>query len=177
MVFEIYYVHCVLFNFLQKLFYSHSCFSEEQLIFRFEIFFPYQSLFLKVIPKSDSSFQSGALLKFFDDPKIIYSKNGFHELKNSTSEKNNICQLLSLSGKKLDINPDTFLQGILFKMDVPNTKNITYSFNEMIRVINLCKANLNGVLVDVKSNELNDGKISKIYVSLKTIEDKILNLN
>ncbi len=62
-------------------------------------------------------------------------------------------------------------------MDVPNTKNITYSFNEMIRVINLCKANLNGVLVDVKSNELNDGKISKIYVSLKTIEDKMIKKN
>ena len=136
-----------------------------------------QSLFLKVIPKSDSSFQSGALLEFFDSPKITYSKNGFHELKNSTSEKNNICQLLSLSGKKLDINPDTFLQGILFKMDVPNTKNITYSFNEMIKVINLCKANLNGVLVDVKSNELDDEKISKIYVSLKTIEDKMIKKN
>ena len=62
-------------------------------------------------------------------------------------------------------------------MDVPNTKNITYSFNEMIKVINLCKANLNGVLVDVKSNELDDEKISKIYVSLKTIEDKMIKKN
>jgi len=136
-----------------------------------------QSLFLKVIPKSDSSFQSGALLEFFEDPKINHNPNGYHELKNSTSEVGNICQLLSLSGKKLDINPDTFLQGILFKMDIPNTKNITYSFNEMIKLINLCKIRLNGVLVDVKSNELDEDKISKIYVSLKAIEDKMIKKN
>ena len=136
-----------------------------------------QSLFLKVIPKSDSSFHSGALLEFFEDPKIIFNKNSFHELKNSTSEVNSICQLLSLSGKKLDINPDTFLQGILFKMDIPNTKNITYSFNEMIKLINLSKIKLNGVLVDVKSNELDEGKISNIYDSLKTIEGKMIKKN
>ena len=136
-----------------------------------------QSLFLKVIPKSDSSFHSGALLEFFEDPKIISNKNGYHELKNSTSEASSICQLLSLSGKKLDINPDTFLQGILFKMDIPNTKNITYSFNEMIKLINLSKIKLNGVLVDVKSNELDEDKISNIYDSLKTIEDKMIKKN
>jgi len=136
-----------------------------------------QSLFLKVIPKSDSSFQIGTLLEFFEDPKIVLNKNGFHELRNSTSEADIVCQLLSLSGKKLDINPETFLQGILFKMDIPNTKNITYSFNEMIKVIGLCKKNLNGVLVDVKSNELDEDKISKIYVSLKAIEDKMIKKN
>ena len=136
-----------------------------------------QSLFLKVIPKSDSSFQTGTLLEFFDNPKIILSKNGIHEFKDSTPEENNICQLLSLSGKKLDINPETFLQGILFKMDVPNTKNITYSFNEMSKLIEICKIKLNGVLVDVKSNELDEDKISKIYVLLKTIEDKMIKKN
>ncbi len=136
-----------------------------------------QSLFLKVIPKSDSSFQSGALLEFFDDPKINYNQNGFHELKNSTSEVGNICQLLSLSGKKLDITSDTFLQGILFKMDIPNTKNITYSFNEMIKLINLCKIRLNGVLVDAKSNELDEDTISEIFASLKKIEDKMIKKN
>ena len=136
-----------------------------------------QSLFLKVIPKSDSSFQIGALLEFFEDPKIVSNKNGSHELKNSTPGAANVCQLLSLSGKKLDINPDTFLQGILFKMDIPNTKNITYSFNEMIKLIDLCKKKLNGVLVDVKSNELDEDKISMIYTSLKTIEDKMIKKN
>ena len=136
-----------------------------------------QSLFLKVIPKSDSSFQIGALLEFFENPKIVSNENGFHELRNSTSEVDNVCQLLSLSGKKLDINPETFLQGILFKMDIPNTKNITYSFNEMIKLIDLCKKNLNGVLVDVKSNELDEDKISKIYVLLKAIEDKMIKKN
>ena len=138
-----------------------------------------QSLFLKVIPKSDSSFQIGALLEFFEDPKIVsnINKNGLHELKNSTPGADNICQLLSLTGKKLDINPDTFLQGILFKMDIPNTKNITYSFNEMIKLIDLCKKKLNGVLVDVKSNELDEDKISMIYASVKTIEDKMIKKN
>jgi len=136
-----------------------------------------QSLFIKVIPKSDSSFQIGALLEFFEDPKIVSNENGLHELRNSTSEIQNICQLLSLSGKKLDINPDTFLQGILFKMDIPNTKNITYSFNEMIKLIEHCKKKLNGVLVDVKSNELDKDKVSQIYVSLKTIEDKMIKKN
>ena len=136
-----------------------------------------QSLFLKVIPKSDSSFESGALIEFFENPKIISNKNGFHALKNSTSEINNICQLLTLSGKKLDINNEIFLQGILFKMDIPNTKNITYSFNEMIKLINLAKTKLNGILVDVNSNELNEDQISKIYVSLKGIEDKMIKIN
>jgi len=136
-----------------------------------------QSLFLKVIPKSDSSFQIGALLEFFENPKIVSNKNGLHELKNSTPGAANVCQLLSLSGKKLDINPDTFLQGILFKMDIPNTKNITYSFNEMIKLIDFCKKKLNGVLVDVKSNELDEDKISMIYTSLKTIEDKMIKKN
>ena len=136
-----------------------------------------QSLFLKVIPKSDSSFQIGALLEFFENPKVVSNNNGLHELRNSTSGTDSICQLLSLSGKKLDINPDTFLQGILFKMDIPNTKNITYSFNEMIKLIDLCKKNLNGVLVDVKSNELDEDKVSNIYTSLKTIEDKMIKKN
>jgi len=136
-----------------------------------------QSLFLKVIPKTESSFQIGALLEFFEDPKVVSNNNGLHELRNSTTETDSICQLLSLSGKKLDINPDTFLQGILFKMDIPNTKNITYSFNEMIKLIDLCKKNLNGVLVDVKSNELDEDKVSNIYTSLKTIEDKMIKKN
>ena len=134
-------------------------------------------MFIKFIPKSDSSFQIGALLEFFEDPKIVSNENGLHELRNSTSGTESICQLLSLSGKKLDINPDTFLQGILFKMDIPNTKNITYSFNEMIKLIDFCKKKLNGVLVDVKSNELDKDKVSKIYVSLKTIEDKMIKKN
>jgi len=136
-----------------------------------------QSLFLKVIPKTESSFQIGALLEFFEDPKVVSNNNGLHELRNSTSETDSICQLLSLSGKKLDINPDTFLQGILFKMDIPNTKNITYSFNEMIKLINLCKKKLNGILVDVKSNELGEDKVSNINSSLKTIEDKMIKKN
>jgi len=136
-----------------------------------------QSLFLKVIPKTESSFQIGALLEFFEDPKVVSNNNGLHELRNSTTETDSICQLLSLSGKKLDINPDTFLQGILFKMDIPNTKNITYSFNEMIKLINLCKKKLNGILVDVKSNELGEDKVSNIYSSLKTIEDKMIKKN
>tara|TARA_B110000240_G_C13444600_1_gene429739 strand:+ start:140 stop:1201 length:1062 start_codon:yes stop_codon:yes gene_type:complete len=136
-----------------------------------------QSLFLKVIPKSDSSFQIGALLEFFENPKIVSNKNGLHELRNSASETDNICQLLSLSGKKLDINPDIFLQGILFKMDIPNTKNITYSFNEVIKLISLCKEKLNGVLVDAKSNELDEDMVSNIYSSLKTIEDKMIKKN
>jgi hypothetical protein len=62
-------------------------------------------------------------------------------------------------------------------MDIPNTKNITYSFNEMIKLIDLCKKNLNGVLVDVKSNELDEDKVSNIYSSLKTIEDKMIKKN
>ena len=148
--------------------------SDELNKFRIEVD---QSLYLKVIPKSDSSFQSGALAEFFDNPKIIVNRKKFHELKNLTSENNNICQLLSLSGKRLEINPETFLQGILFKMDVPNTKNITYSFNEMIKLINLCKGKLNGVLVDVNSNELNEEQISNIYVHLKSIEDKMIKKN
>jgi hypothetical protein len=62
-------------------------------------------------------------------------------------------------------------------MDIPNTKNITYSFNEMTKLIDLCKKKLNGVLVDVKSNELDVDKISMIYASLKTIEDKMIKKN
>ena len=44
----------------------------------------------------------------------------------------------------------------------------------MIKLIDLCKQKLNGILVDGDSNELNDDQISKIYFSLKTIEDKMV---
>ena len=85
-----------------------------------------------------------------------------------------ICQLLSLSGKPLQINQESYIQGIVFRMDIPNTPNITHSFNQMISLIKECTKKLNGVLVDAGSKKIDDDYISRVYVHLKKVEQKML---
>jgi FtsZ-interacting cell division protein ZipA len=78
--------------------------------------------------------------------------------------------LTSLTGKPLNISHETFLQGIIFKMDIPNTMKITTAFNELILIIKQFNTKLNGVLVDVSRKPLSDDQISQIYVHLKKLE-------
>ena len=132
-----------------------------------------RALILKVIPKSDSSFHSGALIDFFNNNKIRKNQKDMHELYYG-DDSTTSCSLLSLSGKSLEINHESFVQGIVFRMDIPNTKNITQSFNEMMATIRECCNKLNGVLVDTSSKTMNDDYISRVYVSLKKIEQKML---
>lgn len=133
-----------------------------------------RSLSLKVIPKSDSSFHSGALIDFFNNNKIRTNKIGIHELYYGEKSTKS-CLLLNLSGKALEVNKESFIQGINFKMDIPNTENITQSYNEMMQLIQECCNKLNGVLVDASSKTMSDDYISKVYVSLKNIERKMLD--
>lgn len=133
-----------------------------------------KALVLKVNPKSDSSFHAGALVDFFDKTYIKTDNKLIHRL---IDEENNgtICQLLSLSGKPLQINQESYVQGIVFKMDVPNTPNITHSFNGMINLIKECAKKLNGELVDAGNKKIDDDYISKIYSHLKKVEQKMLS--
>ena len=132
-----------------------------------------RALILKVIPKSDASFHSGALIDFFNNNNIRKNKRNIHELFYGDDSITS-CVLLNLAGKALEINHESFVQGIVFKMDIPNTKNITQSFNEMMIIIRKCCNKLNGVLVDTSSKAMNDDYISRVYVSLKKIEQQML---
>jgi len=133
-----------------------------------------KALILKVIPKSDSSFHTGALEDFFNKSNIKPNDKLIDELIDL--ENNSvICQLLSLTGKPLKIDKESYIQGIIFKMDVPNTSNITHSFNQMINLIKECTKKLNGVLVDVGSKKIDDDYTSKVYVHLKKVEQKMLS--
>ena len=127
------------------------------------------SLILQVYPKSDPTFHAGPLIDFFKQPIFKINNKGYHELINSESGIK-ICTLTSLSGKALNISHEAFLQGIVFKMDIPNTIKITASFNEMVETIKQFNTKLNGVLVDSSRKPLNDEKISQIYVHLKKLE-------
>jgi len=131
-----------------------------------------RSLIIKVFPKSDSSFHAAPLIEFFEQPTIQINKNLYHELIADVNT-NVICRISNLSQKPLEIKQDSFLQGIIFKMDVPNTKLITRSFNEMIGVIREFNSKLNAVMVDASNKELNDDQISNIYIYLKGIEKKL----
>jgi FtsZ-interacting cell division protein ZipA len=132
-----------------------------------------KALILKVTPKSDSSFHAAALADFFNKPKIVNRKL-IHELVDAENSNIIICQLLSLSGKPLQINQESYIQGIVFRMDIPNTPNITHSFNQMISLIKECTKKLNGVLVDAGSKKIDDDYISRVYVHLKKVEQKML---
>ena len=48
-------------------------------------------------------------------------------------------------------------------MDVPNTPNITHSFNKMISLIKESTKKLNGVLVDTSNKKIDDDYISRVY--------------
>ena len=133
-----------------------------------------KALILKVTPKSDSSFHTGALEDFFNKSNIKINDKLIHELFDLDS-KNPICQLLSLTGKPLQIDQDSYIQGIIFKMDIPNTPNITHSFNQMISLIKECTKKLNGILVDAGSKKIDDDYISRVYVHLKKVEQKMLS--
>ena len=134
-----------------------------------------RALSLKVLPKSDTAFHPAALIDFFKDPNINKPDNNAHKLLNSQNREEVICEILSLSGKPLEINYEAFIQGIIFKMDVPNTKNITHAFNETIKIIRESCSQLNGTLVDVGGKPMNDDYISKVYVYLKGVEQKMLS--
>ena len=127
------------------------------------------SLILQVYPKSDPTFHAGPLIDFFKQPIFKINNKSYHELINPDSGLK-ICTLTSLSGKPLNISHETFLQGIIFKMDIPNTIKITTAFNELILTIKQFNTKLNGVLVDVSRKPLNDDQISQIYVHLKKLE-------
>ena len=133
-----------------------------------------KALILKVTPKSDSSFHTGALEDFFNKANIKTNEKLIHELVDLESNSV-ICQLLSLTGKPLQIDQESYIQGIIFKMDVPNTSNITHSFNQMISLIKECTKKLNGVLVDAGSKKIDDDYISRVYVHLKKVEQKMLS--
>ena len=127
------------------------------------------SLILQVYPKSDPTFHAGPLIDFFKQPIFKVNNKSFHELVHQDSGQK-ICVLTSLTGKPLNISHETFLQGIIFKMDIPNTSKITIAFNELILTIKQFNTKLNGVLVDVSRKPLNDDQISQIYVHLKKLE-------
>ena len=127
------------------------------------------SLILQVYPKSDPTFHTGPLIDFFKQPIFKVNNKSFHELIHQDSGQK-ICVLTSLTGKPLNISHETFLQGIIFKMDIPNTMKITTAFNELILIIKQFNTKLNGVLVDVSRKPLNDDQISQIYVHLKKLE-------
>ena len=127
------------------------------------------SLILQVYPKSDPTFHAGPLIDFFKQPMFNVNNKSFHELIHQDSGQK-ICVLTSLTGKPLNISHETFLQGIIFKMDIPNTMKITTAFNELILIIKQFNTKLNGVLVDVSRKPLNDDQISQIYVHLKKLE-------
>mgnify|MGYP000256138193 FL=1 len=127
------------------------------------------SLILQVYPKSDPTFHAGPLIDFFKQPIFKVNNKMFHELVRQDSGQK-ICVLTSLTGKPLNISHETFLQGIIFKMDIPNTMKITTAFNELILIIKQFNTKLNGVLVDVSRKPLNDDQISQIYVHLKKLE-------
>lgn len=132
-----------------------------------------RSLVLKVFPKSDSSFHSGPLIDFLNKPIFRINDDLFHELILPNSDNKVTCRLLNLSEKPIVVKHDTFLQGIIFKMDVPNTFMITNSFNELIDVIKEFNLKLNAILVDSSNKQLTDDQISRIYVYLKNIEKKL----
>ena len=127
------------------------------------------SLILQVYPKSDPTFHAGPLIDFFKQPIFKINNKSYHELINPDSGRK-ICTLTALSGKPLNISHESFLQGIIFKMDIPNTIKITTAFNELILTIKQFNSKLNGVLVDVSRKTLNDEQISQIYVHLKKLE-------
>ena len=132
---------------------------------------------LKVIPKSDSAFHPAALMDFIKNPNIIKGEDGIHRLVNAQNSGEVVCELLNLSAKPLELNHESFIQGIIFKMDVPNTQNITHAFNEMIKMIREACTTLNGSLVDVGNKPMNDDYISRVYVYLKNVEQKMLAKN
>ena len=132
-----------------------------------------KALILKVTPKSDSAFHAGALVDFFDKLTIRLDNKLTHELIDLESNAV-ICKLLGLSGKPLQINQESYVQGIVFRMDVPNTPNITHSFNKMITLIKECTKKLNGELVDARNKKIDDDYISRVYTHLKIVEQKML---
>ena len=127
------------------------------------------SLILQVYPKSDPTFHAGPLIDFFKQPIFKINNKSYHELIIPESNLK-VCTLTSLTGKPLNISHEAFLQGIIFKMDIPNTVEITTAFNELILTIKQFNTKLNGVLVDVSRKSLNDDQISQIYVQLKKLE-------
>ena len=127
------------------------------------------SLILQVYPKSDPTFHAGPLIDFFKQPIFKINNKSYHELILPESDLK-VCTLTSLTGKPLNISHEAFLQGIIFKMDIPNTVKITTAFNELILTIKQFNTKLNGVLVDVSRKPLNDDQISQIYVQLKKLE-------
>lgn len=132
-----------------------------------------KSLLLKVFPKTDVSFHAAPLLDFFEKPNVRINNESFHEIHNLENDTL-ICRLSDLSGKPLEINGSSFVKGIIFKMDVPNTKMITQSFNELVGLIKEFNLKHNAVLVDSGNKQLDEDQISRIYVYLKSIEKKLI---
>jgi FtsZ-interacting cell division protein ZipA len=133
-----------------------------------------RALILKVLPKSDTSFHSGALIDFFNNDFFKMNKNNFHEVIYG-DDLTTACQVLNLSGNALEIKHEAFIQGIVFRMDIPNTKNITQSYNQMMSIIQQCCNKLNGILVDASSKPMNEDYVSRVYTALKGIEQKMID--
>jgi hypothetical protein len=120
-----------------------------------------KNVLIKIQPKTDSSFHNGAFRDFFGKSNIRLYKD-FHWVYNPKIDGDRMFKVMSLNRHPLKIESDSFIQGLVFALDIPTTANVQDSFDSMASMINEFCIKLNAVMVDSRNKEIDQVYIAAI---------------
>lgn len=126
---------------------------------------------LTLIPKNNGMFDIEKLVDILKKNGFKENKDGYHVFKGR--DKYPLFCLATLNRQPLNLNRDTYLQGISFQMDLPVTLSCKESFDVMLESITNFQKDLACILVDSNKKELNINHIECIRYQVEKIENQM----
>ena len=130
---------------------------------------------LTLIPKNNGLFDNEKLIETLKIDGFKVNKDGYHVFKGR--DKHPLFRVTSLNHQPLSFNLDPYIQGILFKMDLPLTLSCKESFDAMLESITNFQKELECMLVDSNKKELNVNHIERIRYQVEKIENQMVAKN
>lgn len=130
---------------------------------------------LTLIPKNNGMFDNKKLIDTLKTDGFKENKDGYHVFKGR--DKHPLFRITSLNQQPLSFNLDTYIQGILFQMDLPLTLSCKESFDVMLESITNFQKDFDCMLVDSNKKELNINHIERIRYQVEKIEHQMITRN
>ena len=130
---------------------------------------------LTLIPKNNGIFDNEKLIETLKIDGFKVNKDGYHVFKGR--DKHSLFRVTTLNQQPLSFNLDSFIQGILFQMDLPLTISCKDSFDTMLESITNFQKELECMLVDSNKKELNINHIERIRYQVEKIENQMVAKN
>ena len=124
---------------------------------------------LTITPKDKGVFNNDTLIEILKTEGFKKVADGYHVFKGW--DKQTLFRIASLNQQPLNL--DSYVQNILFQMDLPVTLNCKESFDTMLELIEKFQKDFDCILVDSNHKELNDNHIERIRYQVEKIENQM----